>query len=95
MFIGIADKLFNHVLTVKIIGKFHHLLEVIQLRAVIVCISEGKLQDETTQTSLLEIGCHAERIFRNKDVWSDATSAIDNTAVTCMISRSCMLDAIL
>ena len=95
MFIGIADKLFNHVLTVKIIGKFHHLLEVVQLRTVIVCISEGKLQDETTHTSLLEIGCHAERIFRNKDVWGDTTSAIDNTAVTCMISWSCMLDAIL
>ena len=54
MFIGIADKLFNHVLTVKIIGKFHHLLEAIQLRAVIVCISEGKLQDETTRLASLK-----------------------------------------
>ena len=93
--VGIVGKLLYYVLTVKIVGKLHHLLEVVQLRTVVVGIGERKLKDESAHAGLLEVRSHAEGILRYEDIRSDTTATINHATDACMVSRTGMLDAIL
>ena len=91
----IAYEFLYDVLSVKIVGKLHHLLEIVQFRTVVIGIGERKLKDETAHARLLEVGSHTECILRYEDIWSDTTATINHTTDACMISRTGMLDAIL
>ena len=93
--VGIGGKLVYHVLLVQIVGQLHHLLEVVQLRTVVVGIGEGELQDESAHACLLEVGCHSQSILGYEDVGSDASSAIYGTSQSRVIGRPRMLDAVL
>ena len=93
--VGIIDKLLYQVLLIKIIGEFHHLLEIVQLRTVVVRIGKCKLENQSAHARFLEVRCHTQGIFRNEDIWSDATTAINHSANAGMVSRTGMLDAIL
>ena len=93
--VGIGGKLVNHVLLVQIVGQLHHLLEVVQLRTVVVGIGEGELQDESAHACLLEVGCHSQSILGYEDVGSDTASAIYGASQSRVIGRTRMLDAVL
>ena len=93
--VGINGKLLYQVLLVKIIGEFHHLLEIVQLRTVVVRIGKRKLENQSAHARFLEVRCHTQGIFRNEDIWSDATTTINHSADAGMVSRTGMLDAFL
>ena len=92
--VRISGELIYHILLLKIVAKLHHVFEVIQLNAVIVGISIGKLEDESTHCSLFIIRGDVQSIFRNEDVWSDSTSSIHDPSDARMIGRTSMLNAI-
>ena len=95
MLIGIGSKLVDGVLLHKIVGQLHHLSKVVQLQTVIVGISKGELKDKTAHAGLLIIRGNVKRIFWNKDVGGNASTAIHLTTIARIISRATVLDAVL
>ena len=93
--VGIVHEFLYHVLAIEIVGQLHHLLEIVQLRTVVVGISKRELEDESAHACLLEIRSHAKRILRYEDIWCNTTATINHTTDACMVSRTGMLDAIL
>ena len=95
VFVGISGEFVDDVLPVEIVCQGHHRFEVVELEAVVIRVSEGKLKDETAYTCLFEIRCHSERVFGYEDVGCDAAAAVNYTPYTGVIGWTGVLDAIL
>ena len=93
--VGEVHKLVHHVLFLQVVDELHHLLEVLELGAVVICIVERKLQDESAHACLFEVGGHAQRVLGHEDVGSDAAASIDHPAQTGVVSGTRVLDAVL
>ena len=93
--VGKGSKLLHRALVYKITRQLHHVLIRGELRTVVVGIVEGILKYKSRHGSLLVIGSHSERVLSHKDVGRDAATSIYHTSDACMISRTCVLDAVL
>ena len=95
VFLGVADKFIHQVLLVEISRERLHIVILTQLRTVLVCIVKSELQYQAAHYRLLIIRGVIGRVFRNEDIWGDASTAIHLPAQGSVIDRASMLNAVL
>ena len=95
VFIGKRGKLIYRVLFNEIVGKLHHLCEIIELETIVIGINEGKLQYQPAHACFFIIRSNVKSVFRNKDIRRYPTTSIYCSSETCVVCRTCMFDAVL
>ena len=84
LLLGIGSKLFQQVLSHKVVAQLLYAIELVQRCAVLVDVVEGKLANVAVEGGFLVIRGDVACVLGHEDVGRDASSAINRAADACL-----------